>query len=145
MAYFVWADDMVIDHGTIDQDHRKLVDQVNALHTATIDGRGNEIVGQLLERVIADTEEHLRHEEHEMALAQFPDLERHKHTHVLFVAQLHELQRKHREGSMTVASQLSTTLRDWLSLHIRRNDRELRVFLQKKNRATAPAVVRALK
>lgn len=57
MAYFVWADDMVIDNGTIDQDHRKLVDQVNALHTATIDGRGNEIVGQLLERVIADTEE----------------------------------------------------------------------------------------
>ena len=31
MAYFQWADDMVIDNGPIDQDHRKLVEQVNAL------------------------------------------------------------------------------------------------------------------
>jgi len=143
MAYFVWADDMVIDNGVIDQDHRRLIDQVNALHTATVEGRGGEIVGQLLEQVIADTQEHLRHEEHEMELAGFPDLERHKHTHVLFVDQLHELQRKHRDGSITVASQLSTALRDWLSLHIRRNDKELRVFLQRKQRAKTP--VRALK
>lgn len=143
MAYFVWADDMVIDNGTIDQDHRKLVDQVNVLHTATIEGRGNEIVERLLAQIIADTEEHLRHEEHEMALAEFPDLERHQHSHQLFVAQLHELQRKHRDGSMTVASQLSTALRDWLSLHIRRNDKELRVFLEKKRRTTTP--VRLLK
>ena len=38
MAYFQWADDMVIDNGPIDQDHRKLVEQVNALHTATTEG-----------------------------------------------------------------------------------------------------------
>ena len=29
MAYFEWADDMVIDNGPIDEDHRKLVDLVN--------------------------------------------------------------------------------------------------------------------
>ena len=48
MAYFEWADDMVIDNGPIDQDHRKLVEQVNALHTATTEGRGQEVVGALL-------------------------------------------------------------------------------------------------
>ena len=40
MAYFEWADDLVIDHGPIDQDHRHLVDLVNQLHTATSQGRG---------------------------------------------------------------------------------------------------------
>ena len=48
MAYFVWADDMVIDNGPIDQDHQNLVDQVNQLHTATMDGRGHEMVEELL-------------------------------------------------------------------------------------------------
>ena len=47
MAYFEWAQDMVIDNGPIDQDHRKLVEQVNALHTATTEGRGQEVVGAL--------------------------------------------------------------------------------------------------
>lgn len=136
MAYFVWADDMVIDNGIIDQDHRKLIEQVNALHTATSEGRGGEVVEQLLQQVIVDTETHLRHEEREMEQVGFPDLEHHKQSHALFVAQLRELQHKQNTGSLTVASRLSSTLRDWLSLHIRRNDKELRTFLLQKNRAS---------
>ncbi len=31
MAYFEWAQDMVIDNGPIDADHRRLIDQVNEL------------------------------------------------------------------------------------------------------------------
>ncbi|GAB3361316.1 bacteriohemerythrin [Giesbergeria giesbergeri] len=144
MAYFVWADDMVIDNGPIDEDHRKLVEQVNTLHTATSEGRGNEIVEALLAQIIADTEEHLRHEEQQMEQAKFPDLERHKQGRALFVAQLRRLQRKHQGGSITVASELSTALRDWLSLHIRRNDKELRTFLEQKRRTTT-TMVRALR
>ena len=35
MAYFNWAEDMVIDNGPIDEDHKHLADLVNALHDAT--------------------------------------------------------------------------------------------------------------
>lgn len=134
MAYFEWADDMVIDNGPIDDDHRKLVEQVNVLHSATSQGRGQEMVAQLLGSSIADTQEHLRREEHLMELAKFPDLERHKQGHAKFVDKLRDLQQKHQSGSITVASQLSTLLRDWLSLHIRRGDKELARFLQQKER-----------
>lgn len=132
MAYFVWADDMVIDHGPIDTDHRHLVDLVNQLHTATSQGRGQEVVAKLLEALIAYTAEHLRREEHLMASVDFPDLERHKSGHAKFIDDLRDLQKKYQAGSITVASQLSTVLRDWLSLHIRRNDKELRRFIQIK-------------
>lgn len=134
MAYFEWAQDMVIDNGPIDEDHRKLVEQVNSLHTATSQGRGQDVVAQLLGTIIADTQEHLRREEQLMEQAKFPDLERHKQGHVLFVEKLHDLQRRQHAGSITVASQLSTLLRDWLSLHIRRGDKELQRFLQKQQR-----------
>lgn len=134
MAYFEWANDMVIDNGPIDADHRKLVDLVNELHTATSQGRGQEVVDKLLTQLIADTEEHLREEERVMEQAKFTNLERHKQGHTHFVNKLHELRQKQQQGSVTVASQLSSVLRDWLSLHIRRNDKELRQFLQQKSR-----------
>mgnify|MGYP003602982010 CR=1 FL=1 len=47
MAYFEWADDMVIDNGQIDAEHRKLVDLVNELHTATSQGNGQSVVAGL--------------------------------------------------------------------------------------------------
>lgn len=131
MAYFEWADDMVIDHGPIDQDHRQLVDLVNALHTATTDGRGQEIVAQILDELVSYTVEHLRREEHLMESIKFPNLTGHKVGHDKFMEQIRGLKQKYDAGSITVASQLSTVLRDWLSLHIRRNDKEMLVFLKK--------------
>lgn len=130
MAYFEWADDLAIDHGPIDEDHRHLVELVNQLHTATSEGRGVEVVGEILHSLIAYTTDHLRREEGQMAIAHFPHLERHKVGHKAFVDQLNALQAKFDSGSITVAAQLSTVLRDWLSLHIRRSDKELLTFMK---------------
>lgn len=135
MAYFEWAQDMVIDGGVIDAEHKKLVDLVNTLHDATSAGRGREVVGDLLNELIRDTADHLQHEEAAMVAAGFPHLERHKIGHQAFVAELDKLQERYRQGSISVAAQLSTVLRDWLSLHIRRNDKELHDFLQQQERS----------
>jgi hemerythrin-like metal-binding protein len=131
MAYFEWASDMVIDNGPIDQDHRQLVDMVNALHTATTGGRGQEIVAKILDELIAYTVAHLQREENMMERVHFPGLENHKIGHDSFMESVRDLKKKYDAGSITVASQLSTVLRDWLSLHIRRSDKELLKFLKK--------------
>lgn len=131
MAYFEWADDLVIDNGPIDADHRQLVNLVNVLHTATSQGRGIEVIDDVLKQVISYTLSHLQREEALMASIQFPHLEDHKLRHQRFADQLHGLKEKFDQGSITVASQLSSVLRDWLSLHIRRSDKDLKVFLAK--------------
>ena len=95
MAYFQWADDMVIDNGPIDADHRHLVDLVNQLHTATSEGRGVEIVGQILEELIRYTSDHLRREEAQMEAVHFPNLEGHRKGHAHFVNSLRELQQRY--------------------------------------------------
>ncbi len=133
MAYFVWASDMEIDHGPVDADHRHLVDLVNQLHTATTQGQGRDVVGGILESLIAYTGEHLRREESQMAAVGFPRLEQHKKGHQAFVAQLDGLKARYDGGSITVAAQLSNLLRDWLSLHIRRSDKELREYARSQN------------
>ena len=58
----------------------------------------------------------------------------HRVGHEHFVDDLRALKAKLDAGSITVAAQLSSVLRDWLSLRIRRNDKELRFFLEKKRR-----------
>lgn len=131
MAYFEWADDMVIDEGEIDEDHKKLVRLVNELHTATSVGTGQEVIEKIMTELIAYTKEHLQREEHMMAAINFPNLERHKLSHKKFAEKLNILQSQFEAGSIIVASQLSTVLRDWLSLHIRRSDKEIKVFLIK--------------
>jgi hemerythrin-like metal-binding protein len=131
MAYFEWADDLVIDNGQIDQDHRQLVDLVNELHTATSQGRGQGVVARILDELIRYTVEHLQREEQLMASLNFPNLVQHKEGHDKFMEQIRDLKKKYDGGSITVASQLSTILRDWLSLHIRRNDKEILTFRKK--------------
>ena len=143
MAYFEWADDMVIDGGPIDEDHRRLVDQVNALHTATSEGKGRDVVAALLHEVIESTREHLRREEQIMAQMGFPNLDGHKKGHNYFMDELYALERKQQEGSITVAAQLSSVLRDWLSLHIRRNDKELLRFHRNQAREQKRAALQA--
>lgn len=138
MAYFEWASDMAIDNdGPIDQDHRRLVAQVNRLHDATSEGRGQEVVAGLLEELLADTQEHLAHEERFLVSVGFPESEAHHQGHERFVAELVRLKELYEGGSVTVATRLSQLLRDWLSLHIRRNDKEVRIFLDKQKRLAA--------
>ena len=135
MAYFEWASDMEIDGGPIDADHQQLVTLVNQLHTATTSGTGQEVVEQILNELIAYTVGHLQREEHLMESMQFPNLAPHRIGHEKFMQKIHALKAKYDAGSISVASQLSTVLRDWLSLHIRRSDKEIKVFLQKRERA----------
>lgn len=139
MAYFEWGVDLVIDNGPIDDDHKVLVALVNELHTATSQGQGHVIVENLLQRLVTHTREHLQREEHIMDQTQFPQLSEHMVGHNDFMASLLELQEKYRAGSITVAPQLSALLRDWLSIHIRRYDRELLVFLNKGKQARQAA------
>ena len=137
MAYFEWASDMEIDGGPIDADHQQLVALVNQLHTATTDGKGQEVVEQILNALIAYAVEHLQREERLMESMQFPNLGPHRIGHEKFMQKIHALKAKYDGGSISVASQLSTVLRDWLSLHIRRSDKEIKVFLEKRDKAAS--------
>jgi len=133
VAYFEWDKDLVIDdNGPIDQDHLKLIDLVNELHTATSQGRGQEVVRKIMDELMVYTKSHFSREESIMEHAKFPQLTAHKILHAEFVNHMRKLQGKYENGSQTVASQLSALVRDWLSIHIRERDKEF-TFFQKKN------------
>jgi hemerythrin-like metal-binding protein len=86
---------------------------------------------------VRETVEHIRREEKFMESVGYPQLARHKEGHDSFVDELRSLQDQFAAGSITVAPRLSMLLRDWLSLHIRRYDKDIAVFLRKQKREAA--------
>lgn len=108
----------------LDHDHRKLIGLVNDLHTATAQGEGRHVVGKILLRLIRYTEEHFQREEHHMEKNGYAKLEEHRRQHQELLQAVLGLQEKFNAGNVTVAAQVSMLLRDWLSLHITRKDKE---------------------
>ena len=129
MAFFEWSADMEIDGGDIDRDHRQLIEYINRLHEYTLDGQGREIVGEVLEQLLTYTDQHFEREERLMTSLGFPGVKEHHRKHLELSARMRELSQLHQSGSLSVASLLSVSMRDWLSLHIRRTDQEIRQWI----------------
>lgn len=125
MAYFEWGDDLVVGNKLLDDDHRDLIGLVNELHTATSCGEGREVVGSILERLIDYTSSHFELEEAHMEKVGYPKLAQHRLQHEAMLKQARALQARFEAGNITVAAQVSALLRDWLSLHIRREDKAM--------------------
>lgn len=137
MAYFIWADDMSVGNPQLDHDHQKLVELVNELHTATCSGEGRGVVGEVLQRLVTYTKEHFQREEHYMEQVQYAKTIEHKRQHQTLLKKVQELQARHEAGHVTVAAQASSLLRDWLSVHIRREDKQLAAVMKTKVMKTA--------
>ncbi|MBH9552079.1 bacteriohemerythrin [Inhella gelatinilytica] len=139
MSFFEWTPDMEIDGGAIDDDHRQLIALINQLHEHTVAGRGHVVVGQVLEKLIRYTQEHFQREEAVMATVDYPLTAEHHHQHERFADRMQELHHLHASHSLAVSSMLSLACRDWLSLHIRRSDRDLAQHIQAiRNRSGDP-------
>lgn len=123
MAYFNWGDDLAVGNLQVDDDHKQLIGFVNELHTATSRGEGREVVGEILSGLIKYTQEHFQREEHYMERLRYPKLDAHRRQHAALIKTVLEMRDKYERGHVTVPAQVSALLRDWLSIHIRREDK----------------------
>ena len=67
MAYFDWVEELAIDHGPIDNEHRKLVSLVNDMHAAARHPNNHAMVGERMAELVFYTQDHLLNEEEVMA------------------------------------------------------------------------------
>lgn len=130
---------MSVGSELLDQDHRKLVDLVNELHTATTHGEGREVIGPILERLVGYTREHFQREEQHMERVRYSHIAEHKRQHKFLLDKVLEMQSRFESQNATVAAQVSTLLRDWLSLHIRREDKRFATEMKETDKRTAGA------
>jgi hemerythrin-like metal-binding protein len=128
MALFVWDNSMSVGNEFIDSDHKKLIQVINAFHDAMEEGRGNEVVGKVLNNLIIYTREHFAREEAEMQRIGYPRFLKHRAEHTKLLAEVDALH----AGLMTqqmVTLKVSKFLKAWLIDHIQQNDKLLATSL----------------
>jgi hemerythrin len=130
MALMEWNDKLSVGVDMIDGDHKRLVAMVNELHDAVRDARGKDVLGKVLDGLVAYTRSHFGREEAEMTRFKYPKAPEHFREHEALAKKVIEIQAKYRAGNTAVLSmEVMAFLRDWLLKHIQGTDRALGVFL----------------
>lgn len=113
---------------SVDAQHRTLIDMLNALHRACLEGHGKEQMTTMLDFMGAYAVEHFSHEEQVMAERRCPAAGRNREAHQQLLATYQQWrQRYDAEGAvLSLVMELRDILHKWLVGHICKVDCELR-------------------
>lgn len=125
MSVVEWNPIYETGYAPVDTQHRRLFEMVNQLHDGIVKGAGREIMGPTLKGLAKYTVEHFRTEEGLMTTKNYPFLQRHKQFHDDLVQRVTDLLEQFDKGHMVLPLTLSRFLADWISHHIKEEDKTL--------------------
>ena len=121
MEIIQWRPTLETGIDVIDQQHKRIVDYINALRIAQ--GKGDRgAVAKTIDDVIGYTQSHFGFEEALMEDAGYPLLNAHKRVHELFIRRVAVLHQRFKSGE-DIAQDLHNVLARWLITHIQTEDR----------------------
>ncbi|WP_048056341.1 bacteriohemerythrin [Methanocaldococcus fervens] len=118
-----WSKDLETGIRAFDEEHKFLVKTLNEIYNLLGEGKNEEAKDLLRKRVINYAAKHFKHEEEVMEKYGYPDLDRHRKTHEIFVKTVIEkLLPKIEEGSKNDFRSVLSFLVGWLTMHIAKPD-----------------------
>lgn len=132
MALFDWKDVYSVGVEDMDNQHKVLIDAINRLHDAMKSGKAKEMQKKILDELISYTNTHFTAEEKIMAQHSYPGLPEQKKQHQHFVVKLNGFQEDYKSGKLMLSLEMMKFLRDWLSNHILKIDKQYSLFFNQK-------------
>jgi hemerythrin-like metal-binding protein len=124
MALMTWNKSYSVGVQSIDTQHTGLFEILNDLHAAMMKGQAQSLTGPLLRKLLDYTNTHFKAEEAMMAGTKYPGLAEHKIKHRDLVKQVEDYVARYEKGEITLNLHLLNFLRDWLTNHIQKVDKE---------------------
>ena len=87
-------------------------------------GRGKDVVGTILNRLVLYTHEHFGREELIWKAGRYAGLEKHKKEHADLLKTVTEFKAKYDKGTIALSVDVMEFLRDWLTNHILKSDND---------------------
>ena len=116
MPLIEWTNELSVGINSIDEQHKKLVNMINALNDAMQTGGSNELLGKIFTGLAAYTQKHFAYEENMFAEFGYSDAEEHKRQHNELIAQVVELKERFMENPQgTISNDLMQFLKRWLT------------------------------
>ena len=132
MPLFNWNDSYSVKVKQFDDQHKKLVEMLNELHDAMMVGKGKDVLGQVLDKLIKYTGTHFSDEEKLMKLHNYPGYENQKKEHNKLVMEVLDVQKQFQSGNLAITQTVMTFLKDWLQKHIKGEDSKYAQFFNSK-------------
>ncbi len=118
-----WTDALSVGVKRLDDQHKQLVNLLNALHDANTSGGDSEDMRRILGELVAYTIKHFKDEELLLEQTGYPATESHKKAHVALAEKVRVLNDEFQAGNTTLTAEVFKFLRTWLNGHIRGTDR----------------------
>ena len=122
--YVEWSDALALGIPEMDSQHRRLVDLTNHLHEAMLQRKSNEVLGDIIFRLIDYTKFHFRDEETCMIQSGFPQTTSHREKHQKFVSEMEKFKADFETGKTMLSMEIMDFLKGWLVEHIQHADHE---------------------
>ncbi|HEY3375751.1 MAG TPA: bacteriohemerythrin [Candidatus Aquicultor sp.] len=134
MAIAKWTDELKTGVSDVDKQHKELINLINNLHDALIQGKGKERVEEALTFLSNYVVEHFKCEEDLMLKHNYTGFPAHKREHERFVYDVTALANdfKQTANPSFLAITLQKSIVDWLVNHILKVDKEMAKFIIEK-------------
>lgn len=133
MALMLWTDELLIGIGKIDEQHRWLVDRINALHDELArPAPDRKAIGDILDALVGYTMNHFIVEEELFQRHGYSGTDAHREEHNGFTGKLVKLLEKFEAGAADVGSDTLALLKEWLTHHIMVVDKAYAPYLKSK-------------
>ncbi len=131
-----WTQDLTVDEGKIDEQHRELFKRITKLVSAIKSKTCKYEIGPTTVFLEVYIIEHFRDEELMMSKAGYPDFEEHKAIHENFISDFAKLRMNLESESSTYTKSVYTNqiVVDWILAHIQEMDKSFGKFLSSGSR-----------
>ena len=132
MALINWNDSFSVNVAEIDRQHQKLVSMINELNDAMRQGKGNDVLGKIINGLISYAAIHFKTEEKYFDQFRYPETDIHKKEHSAFVERVSDFKNKFEKSSLGLSIEVMNFLSDWLKNHIKASDMRYSKFFNEK-------------
>jgi hemerythrin-like metal-binding protein len=126
MALIEWDDSLKLGIAVVDRQHERLIEIINRLYEATLEGRGADVIGEIMDELIIYTATHFSMEEKYFAQFNYADAEEHKQEHDALIekvtAFVDAFEKAPAESRAALAKELLQFLQIWWRYHMMDTD-----------------------
>jgi hemerythrin-like metal-binding protein len=132
MSYIKWDGSLSVGLKEIDDQHKHLIGLINDLYDAMSEGKGNDVLDTLLQKLIDYTKYHFAVEEKYFILYNYSDKEAHIKEHNGLTEQVINHYDSFKKGTIGISIDIMQFLESWLINHIKKSDTKYAPFLKNK-------------
>ncbi len=124
MPIMTWNNQLSVDIGEIDDQHKILIELINRLNDAMKVGKGKEVIGGIIKELENYTITHFSKEEKYFDKFGYNEAASHKAQHKKFISDVKNFREQYESGTFGVAISTMAFLSDWLKNHIMITDKK---------------------